>query len=318
MTGPQVPYASPRAMRQAVLAHASNASRKRSGTRVDQLLRQFAYARLLARLFVLEPERWVLKGATGLLARLPNARHSLDVDLWHRADGLEQAEQAVQRAAELDLGDHVRLRIGDWREYIDGNRPLARTTVLCRIGERPLVPQFGLDVVTGPPPPLPPEIAPPLQPLQIPGLPEPPCIHLFPLACSVADKLAATLTSHRGTPSTRYRDLVDLATIAITQQLAALDLHIAVHHELLGQRLPLPSGFAVPDPDAWRIGYGRQAQGLPHLRGVGFDEAFALVKAMIDPVLAGRREGVWRPETRRWEPSGHGGGPGPREVGTAS
>jgi hypothetical protein len=54
---------------------------------VDELLRQFAYARLLARIFVLEPERWVLKGATGLLARLPSARHSLDVDLWHGSDG---------------------------------------------------------------------------------------------------------------------------------------------------------------------------------------------------------------------------------------
>lgn len=124
--------------------------------------------------------------------------------------------------------------------------------------------------------------------------------------------------SHRVMASTRHRDLVDLATIAITQRLTAHELHIAIHHELLGQRLPLPDQFAVPDPEAWRIGYVRQAQGLPHLRGVGFDEAFALVKAMIDPILAGRRDGVWRPEARCWEPDGDGGGLGPRGVGTAS
>ena len=34
------------------------------------LQRQFAYVRLFARLFVTEPDRWVLKGATPLLARL--------------------------------------------------------------------------------------------------------------------------------------------------------------------------------------------------------------------------------------------------------
>jgi hypothetical protein len=155
MTASRVPYATPQAMRHAVLAHAGNAAQKGSSARVDQLLRQFSYGRLLARLFMLEPERWVLKGATGLLARVPEARHSLDVDLWRGADGLEQAEQAVERAADLDLGDHVRLRIGEWREHTGGNRPLARTTVLCQIGERPLIPRFGLDVVTGPPPPLP-------------------------------------------------------------------------------------------------------------------------------------------------------------------
>lgn len=38
---------------------------------VPQLRRQFAHGRLLARLFLHEPERWVLKGATGLLARMP-------------------------------------------------------------------------------------------------------------------------------------------------------------------------------------------------------------------------------------------------------
>jgi hypothetical protein len=302
MTAPQLHYATPEAMRHAVLARAGNAARSGTRTSVDQLLRQFAYARLLARIFVLEPERWVLKGATGLLARLPSARHSLDIDLWHGSNALEQAERAVERAAEVDLGDHVRLRIDPWKRYAEGNRPLTRTNVRCRIGQRQLIPPFGLDIVTGPPPPLPPEIAPPLQPLQVPGLPEPPWIRLFPLACSVADKLAATVTSHQGHPSTRYRDLVDLATIAVTQRLSGSHLHLAIHHELLSQRLPLPDEFGLPDLNDWKAGYARQAQGLPDLRGIGFDAALTLVKAMLDPILAGRREGVWRPETRCWGP----------------
>ncbi len=65
---------------------------------------------------------------------------------------------------------------------------------------------------------------------------------------------------------------------------------------------PLPPGFAVPTPDAWKAGHTRQAQGLPHLDGIGFEEAVALVKAFLDPVLGGRRDGWWRPEGRAWEP----------------
>ena len=38
---------------------------------VPQLRRQFAYGRLLTRVFLHGPERWVLKGATGLLAPVP-------------------------------------------------------------------------------------------------------------------------------------------------------------------------------------------------------------------------------------------------------
>lgn len=64
----------------------------------------------------------------------------------------------------------------------------------------------------------------------------------------------------------------------------------------------MPAEFGLPAAEAWATGYGTYTRVLPHLREVGFDEALALVKAMLDPVLAGRREGTWRPQTRRWEP----------------
>lgn len=302
MTRPTVRYATPQAMRDAVIAHAKSTTAARPQASVDQLLRQFADARLLARLFVLAPENWMLKGATGLVVRLPSARHSLDVDLWGARDDLAEAEEEVGQAAALDLGDHIDLDLGDWRRYPDGKRPLARTSVACRIGRRPLVPPFGLDVVVGPPPPLPSDNAPPFEPFRIPDLPQPPLLRLYPISCSVAEKLAATMTLHHGFPSSRFRDLVDIATIALTQRVAARDLHIAISHELREQGLTTPPGFAVPNPDAWQAGYTKQAQRLPHLEGIGFEDAVALVKAFLDPALGGRRGGWWRPERRAWEP----------------
>jgi NADPH2:quinone reductase len=82
---PGGPYASPDALRAAVTTRAKAAARADPRFTVTELLRQFAYARLLARVFIHEPEGWVLKGGIGLLARLPRTRHSMDVDLWSRA-----------------------------------------------------------------------------------------------------------------------------------------------------------------------------------------------------------------------------------------
>ena len=39
---------------------------------INELRRQFAYDRLLTRLFTYDPSSWVLKGGGLLLARLPN------------------------------------------------------------------------------------------------------------------------------------------------------------------------------------------------------------------------------------------------------
>ena len=67
-------YATPQALRQAVTARLRALSVERPETRLGDLLRQFAYDRLLARVFSEHPERWVLKGATAMLARYTPGR----------------------------------------------------------------------------------------------------------------------------------------------------------------------------------------------------------------------------------------------------
>jgi hypothetical protein len=50
---------------------------------LDELQRQFAYDRALARLFTApDADSWILKGAGALLARLEQARHSKDIDVY--------------------------------------------------------------------------------------------------------------------------------------------------------------------------------------------------------------------------------------------
>ncbi|MDA8208611.1 MAG: nucleotidyl transferase AbiEii/AbiGii toxin family protein, partial [Actinomycetota bacterium] len=51
---------------------------------------------------------WVLKGGTGMLARVPNTRATRDIDLHLQSASLDEALQELVRLASIDLGDHFR------------------------------------------------------------------------------------------------------------------------------------------------------------------------------------------------------------------
>jgi Nucleotidyl transferase AbiEii toxin, Type IV TA system len=120
-------YASPRALRRAVTDRLRELAEQRSGARLGDLLRQFAYDRLLARVFTADPDRWVLKGAAAMLARLPAAtRHSKDIDLYSQTGDLPEAELALRTAATVDLGDYFRFELGP-------ARPLEQETKAMRV-----------------------------------------------------------------------------------------------------------------------------------------------------------------------------------------
>jgi hypothetical protein len=105
-------YVDPGALRQAIADRLRHLARGRPEAQLSDLQRQFAYDRLLARVFSTEPEAWVLKGATALLARLHgSARHTLDIDLYRPGAGLDRAEDALRAAASTDLGDYFRFTL---------------------------------------------------------------------------------------------------------------------------------------------------------------------------------------------------------------
>ena len=77
----QLPYATPRALEAAITDKVAAVVAAGSFYNHDELRKHIAYDRLLARVFIAEPERWLLKGGGALLARIPGARHSKDLDL---------------------------------------------------------------------------------------------------------------------------------------------------------------------------------------------------------------------------------------------
>jgi hypothetical protein len=210
-------YGDPAALRQALTDRLRLLVRQRRGAQLADLQRQFAYDRLLSRVFRTEPEAWVLKGATALLARMQgSARHTVDVDLYRRYASLGEAEAALRTAASVDLGDFFRFELSPGRRVAQGRATL-RVPVTAYLGATDVA-RFHVDLVTGLAMTGEPDKVAALIPFEIPGI-DPVPYWAYPLADHVADKVCAFLEVHPravGTaqPSTRYRDLADLTLIA--------------------------------------------------------------------------------------------------------
>ncbi|MGH3501884.1 MAG: hypothetical protein ACRDQA_13520, partial [Nocardioidaceae bacterium] len=98
-----VPYPTPGGFRRAVTDRLRALAQPTGPWPLADLQRQFAYDRLLARLYLTD-SGWIVKGATALLARQLGVRHTLDLDVY-RAVAHDQAERDFRRAAATDLGD---------------------------------------------------------------------------------------------------------------------------------------------------------------------------------------------------------------------
>ncbi|MGH8882155.1 MAG: nucleotidyl transferase AbiEii/AbiGii toxin family protein, partial [Stackebrandtia sp.] len=238
------------------------------------------------------PDGWLLKGGQALLVRYPDARHSRDIDLCGTTTtSLDEAVAALERAAALDLQDHLRFSLRSRDDRLEGNGT-TRLRFDVRLGGRVIPNGISADVVVGRHPIGQPtrkqlESAVPLE-----WLAGYPIVALYPAIDHVADKVCAMYEKH-GTDqiaSTRYRDLVDLILIALREPLDGRELHLALHAEVTrrtarGTHLRLPVSFTIPGP-AWPAGYRAAAAavaGLVDYRTI--EPAAVLARTLLDPLL---------------------------------
>lgn len=299
-----LPYTSAAAFRTALKALFAAIAKQDPRYTVNELQRQFAYDRILSRCFSTDgSERWVLKGAGALLARLPDARHSKDIDLYYaELAAPEEATAALVAAADRDIGDHFRFEVTKTTPLQEAAKG-RRVHLSAYLGG--LYATFHVDVVVGTPMSGQPDTVPPLTPLHLEGLVRPP-YRAFPLADHCADKLCAIIETHEQAGgirvSSRVKDLVDLALIARSQTVDGPALRAAILAGTGQRGLPLPTAFAVPDLDAWRTGFTRTASAAPG-QPIPFADAVQLVKRFLDPVLAGPVSARWDPH-KGWRPPG--------------
>jgi hypothetical protein len=256
-----------------------------------------AYDRLLERLYLVD-EGWIIKGATALLARDIGVRGTIDIDLY-REVAREIAEADLRQAAALDIGDWFRFEIGPPRPLADTGG--ARLPVKALVGNAEWA-AFHVDLVgedlrmTGDP-----EHVPPLARVVMPDVQQH-GYRAYPLADHVADKACAIFERHgpTGTPSSRYRDLVDLVAIVLSAPAEAEPHLTALRSEAQRRSLQLPGRFAVPDQGLWQRGYAAEARRSLLARARTLDEAIAMVTPFLDPLLDGSARGRWDPQNAWW------------------
>lgn len=292
------PYATPAAFRRALVDRLKAVAAPNGPWPLADLHRQFAYDRLLHRLY-LRDGGWIIKGATAMLAREIAVRHTVDIDIY-RATSLEQAERDLRDAAALDAGDWFEFEIGPGAVVTQGATG-TRFPVIARVGPTEWA-RFHVDLVgeaiqmTGAP-----DDVPPLTPVLVPGL-ERPGYRAYPIVDHIADKICAILDRY-GTdryPSTRFKDLIDLVRLISIASVTAQEQLRALTSEAGRRSITLPNRFVVPDRDLWGSGYAAEAHRAIGLTAQSLDEALKLVSPYIDPLLENKATGSWNPEERAW------------------
>ena len=290
-------------MRQAIDDRLRRLQRERVASQLSDLQRQFAYDRLLCRIFRTQPNYWVLKGATAMLARLGGlARHSLDVDLYCTHANLTDAEQALNECASVDLGDFFRFALRPGRQMPPA-LSACRVAIQAYLGATTFA-AFNVDLFTGIDLRGTPDEVAPLIPIELPGLVRANYL-VWPIADHIADKVCAMIELHprqggQAMPSTRYRDLADLALFAHSVNVDAEQLRSVLAAEASRRHLQLPDGVPEPDGPGWRSGYARVAREAPNLVEKDLDAALITVRGFLDPILSSKAAGSWNHDALRW------------------
>lgn len=290
-------YASPAAFRRALTDKLATIAQTGKWS-LGQLQRQIAYDRLLERLYAVD-EGWVVKGATALLARDLGVRASIDVDLF-RAAALEVAERELREAAALDLGDWFAFEVDAAQQVGDGAASL-RVPIRTLIGPTDWA-RFHADLVgnevtmTGAP-----EQMPALARVTMPDVKQR-GYRVYPLVDHVADKIAATFDRYgkSRSPSTRYKDLIDLVAIASAASVDAEAQIVALRSEAKRRSIALPAAFTVPDREVWKRGYEAEATRSLLEVAATLEEALKLMARFANPVLDGSACGAWDPGATTW------------------
>jgi len=297
------PYATPSGVEAAIKEAARRASTGDTSVSVSERIRQEHFRRFLSRVFSDDARsEWLLKGGTGVLARVPSARATKDVDLYREGYTLDEALVDLRRLAKIDLDDHFRFEYASHIDSLAGpEQPYAEGYSV--IFDVYIGPQkrgrLKVDLSVGAGITDEADVIHPANALDLPRL----ISHdyrVYPVVDQIADKLCATHMLYSGAPSSRQKDLVDLVVFATTHDVRGLTLRVAIESE--ARRRGLEHIDRVKLPDTWGREYARMAKKVPQCEGfTDIGSARRHMEAFLDPVLQGEvDERSWLRERLAW------------------
>lgn len=265
----------------------------------------FYFHRLLCRVFEGGNDEFVLKGGRGMLARTIDARATRDIDLLSTCGDLNNALSDLLALAEKDMGDFILfeyagsdpIKVED--EYRSGLSvkfvPILGTKRMQDISIDLVVDEVPLDGA---------ERLTPADRIDVGGLKT--CDYLvYPVTAALSDKFCALCEHHGGRPSSRVKDLVDIAVYAATCDIDGGDFKKRLEREIAVRGLGNVGSFALPSE--WGASQARQYERLARQTGLpenlrDMHSAESLARNLFDPVLSGEcSRACWSCETMGWE-----------------
>ncbi|MFR9750538.1 nucleotidyl transferase AbiEii/AbiGii toxin family protein [Nocardia sp. 004] len=251
---------SPDAVRRSITDHLRSHA-KATEQDFNTVARKFVMSRFLARVFAVDPDRWILKGGVGMMVRLPESRYSRDIDLLVVPQGQDFDPITQLRNAVRDNHlDHFRFEVAAPAPLANGKG--STVTVQALLGGR-VFDAFSIDVVDARR-----ELIGPIEYQPVPRLidnddfPGHARIALYPLADQIADKICALFERHgtAGASSGRYRDLADLLLVSMYLPIDLESTVSAVEAERALRGIPeLPRTMQAPGPD-WAVQWSKMAK----------------------------------------------------------
>jgi hypothetical protein len=275
-------YESAAGFRQALEERLGTRARASSASLV-RLRKTVVFERLLARLAVAAPGRWVLKGGLALDFRLRDrSRTTKDMDMV-RHDDEDAAVADLIEATATDLGDFFAFSV-EGRTLIreddgGGVRCRVRVELASRLFENVVVDTGFTDPLGWDP-----DLVRGSDLLAFAGI-APVEVPVIPLEQQVAEKVHAYTRSYGSQPSSRVRDLVDLVLIGRSVTLDGTRLRAALRGTFEGRRQhPVPGSLPRP-PASWAVAYRKLATEV----GLAPDlaDGHRAAAALLDPILGG-------------------------------
>lgn len=232
---------------------------------------------------------WVLKGGTGMVCRYRDARSTQDLDLFRQSttDSVESAEDLALAMTGASIGDYTFV-CSSPRAGAGAGSDVARVDVEV-LGAGRRVGQFHVDVSAGVTLNRDPDLVWAFRPDNaiLPGYPNQIRVRLYPVENQIADKICAMYDTYSGAPSTRYRDLYDLAVLTSNESPDHKVLVDALATQQVARRLKLPRKLVPPSAE-WPAQYNRAARRMEGASDRWKDYADAIEQAslVIDPALA--------------------------------
>ncbi|WIE85114.1 nucleotidyl transferase AbiEii/AbiGii toxin family protein [Curtobacterium sp. MCPF17_021] len=296
-------YATPAAFWTAVRAAVRNDAGK-SGVPARDLVQLQLFDRFLSRVNA-DPDTtpFRLKGGTRMLAFIPSARATVDIDLEVARYGVDAAVDTLADLVRVDNGDRLRFVLTKRRRsHGSDDQPgiamVALTFTAVGINQQVKIDlavhdRAGARTIRAAPK------------FRVPLGRDVPAAEYVMIAVEeqIADKVAAMMERRHGDGngdgrSSRAKDLVDLALIAQHLPVDAVALRAALTTQINDRHLePFTVVDASPMIQAGYATVARKARGLT----LTWREAESLTNRLIGPVLDGRiSTGRWEPGTGFW------------------